>query len=433
MNFRHPLLLATVALSFTSFSHAETGTFTTLSYNVAGLLELFSSADTDRQQAIEQISCYVNGFDVVNVQEDFNYHAALYDTCNTHTYRTSTTGGMGIGSGLNTLSYYAFPTVYRVSWDACNGVDCLTPKGFTLTQVQLSEGVYVDVYNLHTQAQVADADLSARRANVLQLVDYINQHSSDNAVIIAGDTNTRFTREGDNIRALLDIGFSDVWVDLVRQGSIPPSGAEALVCDPKITDFNCEIVDKVLYRSNAFIDLTPTDYQVRVDDVNSDGEKLSDHPPVAANWQYSTNENMQLSAYSGGHGGTFFSDVTAVDANPGVASVWLRAAARVDQIGLVDASGNSRGYGGTGGNLQALTLQTGEYISAVEVCLGDRNNSQRVFYTAIETNQQRVISGGTVTGNCIDYQAPNGWQISGLHGRAGDELDALGVIYTPVE
>ena len=432
MKFRQSLFLTMAALSSSGVSHAETGTFTTLSYNVAGLLELFSSADTDRQQATEQISCYVNAFDVVNVQEDFNYHAALYDTCNTHTHRTSTTGGMGIGSGLNTMSYYPFPGVYRVSWDNCNGVDCLTPKGFTLTQVQLSEGVYVDVYNLHTQAQVAEADLSARRANILQLVDYINQHSSDNAVIIAGDTNTRFTREGDNIRELLDIGFSDVWVDLVRQGSIPASGAEALVCDPKITDFNCEIVDKVLYRSNAFINLTPTDYQVRVDDVNSNGEKLSDHPPVAANWHYSTNVNMQLSGYSGGTGGQFFSDVTAVDANPDVASVWLRAGARVDQIGLTDSTGTSRSYGGTGGNLQALTLQTGEYVTAVEVCLGERNNSQRVFYTAIETNQQRAISGGTATANCTQYQAPNGWQISGWHGRAANELDALGVIYTPV-
>ena len=37
------------------------------------------------------------------MQEDFNYHANLYAADN-HPYRTATSGGAGIGSGLNTLS-----------------------------------------------------------------------------------------------------------------------------------------------------------------------------------------------------------------------------------------------------------------------------------------------------------------------------------------
>jgi hypothetical protein len=28
--------------------------------------------------------------------------------------------------------------------------------------------------------------------------------------------------------------------------------------------------------------------------------------------------------------------------------------------------------------------------------------------------------------------APSGWQVSGFHGRAGDEVDRIGVIYNPV-
>ncbi len=47
------------------------------------------------------------GYDIVNVQEDFNYHAALYADDH-HPYRTATSGGAGFGDGLNTLSDHPF-------------------------------------------------------------------------------------------------------------------------------------------------------------------------------------------------------------------------------------------------------------------------------------------------------------------------------------
>jgi len=54
----------------------------------------FSSAPSDRPAATRLISCYVSQFDIVNVQEDFNYHAALYDSCNDHPFRSPTSGGV---------------------------------------------------------------------------------------------------------------------------------------------------------------------------------------------------------------------------------------------------------------------------------------------------------------------------------------------------
>jgi len=33
-----------------------------------------------------------------------------------------------------------------------SGADCLTPKGFTFMRMVVSEGVYVDFYNLHEDA-----------------------------------------------------------------------------------------------------------------------------------------------------------------------------------------------------------------------------------------------------------------------------------------
>ncbi len=427
------LTLAGVCLAASSgVSAQDSGNFSTLSYNIAGLLEWFSSAETNRQSATEQISCYVNDYDIVNVQEDFNYHAALYDTCNTHSYRSPTTGGMGFGSGLNSMSHLPFSSIKRVKWNHCNGVDCLTPKGFTLIQVRLAEGVYVDVYNLHTQAQVETADLQARRNNITQLVQYINTHSTGNAVIVMGDTNTRYTRSGDNIRELLDIGFQDLWVDLYRNGDIPALGDPALVCEPKITASYCEIVDKVLYRDNGYLNLQPLDYQVRQDDETPAGLKLSDHPPLSADWSYQLPANRRSSDQFGGEGGISFNHVSQLPASPQVTQVSLRSGNRVDQVGLQLSGGQSFNHGGNGGTLNTLTLNNGEYLNKITLCQGTRNGDKRIFYTRFDTNHNRSLSGGTQTSECVSYQAPANWQISGLHGRAETELDKLGVIYSPV-
>ncbi|HWS36426.1 MAG TPA: endonuclease, partial [Actinoplanes sp.] len=85
-------------------AQAAAGTFTVLTYNVAGLPDIISSAEVDRQAAHTAIGQRLGPFDVVQVQEDFNYHAHLYAADTTHAYRTPTSGGAGIGSGLNTLS-----------------------------------------------------------------------------------------------------------------------------------------------------------------------------------------------------------------------------------------------------------------------------------------------------------------------------------------
>ena len=90
-------------------------------------------------------------------------------------------------------------------WNDCTGTNCLTPKGFTLARVRLAEGVFVDLYNVHTNADSDDAALAARRANVEQLSDFIRTNSAGNAVIVMGDTNTRYTRTGDNIRTLVAV------------------------------------------------------------------------------------------------------------------------------------------------------------------------------------------------------------------------------------
>ncbi|MGW3105299.1 jacalin-like lectin, partial [Streptomyces sp. NPDC001100] len=121
---------------------ATSGSFSVLSYNIAGLPESLSSASTPRDTSTTAIGTRIAPYDIVNVQEDFNYHAYLYST-DTHPYRTATSGGAGIGSGLNTVSNYAWDgdDFERVHWNSCqiDSGDCLTPKGFTFMRERLSE------------------------------------------------------------------------------------------------------------------------------------------------------------------------------------------------------------------------------------------------------------------------------------------------------
>jgi hypothetical protein len=86
--------------------------------------------------------------------KDFNYHAHIYATDN-HPYRTATSGGVPLGSGLNTMANNWWFDFRRIKWNKCSnasGADCLTPKGFTFMRVHIDEGVHIDVYNLHADA-----------------------------------------------------------------------------------------------------------------------------------------------------------------------------------------------------------------------------------------------------------------------------------------
>lgn len=63
---------------------------------------------------------------------------------------------------------------------------------------------------------------------------------------------------------------------------------------------------------------------------------------------------------------------------------------------------------------------------------GTRSGGKRIFYVQLTTNLGNTVSGGQATSEQIVLSAPDGWYIAGFYGRAGDELDQLGVIYKPL-
>ncbi|WP_037303723.1 jacalin-like lectin [Amycolatopsis orientalis] len=416
---------------------APSGTFSVLTYNIAGLPESLSSAPTPREPATRAIGGRIGPYDVVHVQEDFNYHATLY-AADGHPHRTPTSGGAGFGSGLNTLSGipYDVDDFERVKWDSCqfDSGDCLTPKGFTFMRVRLAEGVFTDFYNLHTNAGTNDGDLKSRAANLKQLTAFMKTRSAGNAVVVMGDTNTRYTRTGDTIAAFAaDNGLTDAWVQLVRGGTAPAQGSPALVCDPAAVTNDCEVVDKILYRGSKLVSLEATSYaNEHAKFLDESGAMLSDHSPIATAFAWRQHADFLPTDQFGGPHGSYFTDIDAIPAGAGVRSLSLRGGSRVDNIGLTLANGTTLSHGGSGGTAVTLTLENGEHLTAATLCRGKHDNTTRIFSATFTTDRGRTLSAGTATSDCVTRAAVPGWQIAGFHGRAGDEVDKIGFIRTRI-
>jgi endonuclease/exonuclease/phosphatase family metal-dependent hydrolase len=445
------LVLTTAFAALTVFSVSlgncqAGGSFSVLSYNVDGLPQILQDGrfpGGNPALYTPYIGAKVIPYDIVNVQEDFNSHAALY-AADTHPYRTATSGGAGTGSGLNTISNFPFSDdIDRVTWkvSSSDNGNNLTPKGFTWLRIRIAQGVYIDYYNLHTGAGTGTADETDRDANIDQLVAYINANSIGNAVIVTGDTNSRYTRAADNIRDLLDVMTGDPWVSL-EQGGVPPAAGSAdLVWDSAVNyatpltsaQYPYEFVDKIFYRNNNYISFTPYNYNLP-DATFRDpsGDMLSDHYPLSANFKYTLNPNFRFSDQFGGPHGTSYNDVNSLPVNPVVQAIGMRSGSRVNQVNLTLTNGTTLVHGGTGGTGNSLLLASGEYITSVTLDSAQYNGNTRVFYASFATSLGRTLSGGATTGTTVTYTAPAGWQIVGFHGRCGDELDKAGVIYAPV-
>ncbi|KAI1341762.1 endonuclease/exonuclease/phosphatase family protein [Xylariaceae sp. FL0016] len=417
---------------------ATSGEFSVLTMNVAGLPAILQGNDVpgDKTTNSELIGTYFAeyDYDIIHVQEDFNYHAYIYST-DDHPYRTATSGGVPFGSGLNTLANFDWVDYTRVEWDTCSdasGSDCLTPKGFTFMRAQIDDGVYVDVYNLHTDAGTEDGDEAARTANVQQVADYIDTWSVGNAVLVYGDTNSRYTRAADNIRLFAEQNnLTDTWVELVHDGAIP---TEETICDNPSTTNTCETVDKVFYRGSPVVDLAATYWNYESSKfLQSNGSILSDHNPITVNFTWAAGDALRQSSFWGGPHGTWFSDVPTLAAlsSPKASVLTFAGASRLDRVGLTLADGTALAHGGTGGTNATLTLGDGESWTSAELCQGKYSGQTRNFYIRATTSAGNTLEAGTSTDDCATFTAPDGWAIVGFVGQDGDNMDQLAFVYAP--
>ena len=256
-----------------------------VSYNVAGLPEGLSSSHPERNSAL--ISPLLNGYDLALLQEDFAYHPQIVGASQHPYVSPPYTGGNSLGDGLSFLSGFAYSDFQRDAWLDCNGVvdsgsDCLTPKGFAFARFRVGEAS-VDIYDLHTDAGSAAGDQTARARNLRQLAAAIGARSAGRAVIVAGDTNARYSRVGDTLPELVDAAeLRDVWVELHNKGQRPAAGVPVMCSADDPNDPACERIDKILYRSGGGVTLRPRDYVVEgAKFVDENGAQLSDHRPVS--------------------------------------------------------------------------------------------------------------------------------------------------------
>ncbi len=263
---------------------AAEGDFDALTYNVAGLPEGISSSHPATHSPL--IGPLLNGYDVVLLQEDFEFYQDLVAAGSDHPYvsvpgtppqlRDPTRPTAWANDGLEGLSRLPFSHVTRVRWDVCAGVldgasDCLANKGFAVATVHLANGVTVDVYDLHADAGGGPPDVAARQSNMDQLAAYVGAHSGGHAVVLGGDTN-------------LDDGPDDapVWQSLLDATGLVD------VCDVLDCGADAGRVDRFAFRNSATLTLEPLTRTVPATTFQTPGgEPLSDHDPVAVRFHWS--------------------------------------------------------------------------------------------------------------------------------------------------
>lgn len=313
-----------------------TGSFNMINFNVAGLPIPASETEDGRDAYLDtlQIGAKLNemNYDIVAIQEDFNYDIYLRELMTNYANRqdwvgdigerhqTNHSGGVPLGDGLNIFSTFSLYNEYRVPWDVSAGVldggaDELTYKGILVSTIKLAEGRYVDIYDIHADAYGDTASVNARKAQYTQLTNYIKKHSVydettgtyDHAVIVMGDFNSSICFEdstGDAylISKLLEPAhLNDAWaVNQISEITEDPEDYSAYYTYAKETNLSYEqtqghydSVERICYADGNGVDLSCDSFgylQITEDGTN---RPLSDHCAAEAVFTYKIVEKEQ--------------------------------------------------------------------------------------------------------------------------------------------
>lgn len=286
------------------------GSFSVLSYNVAGLPQEISTENP--KDHLPLISPLLEDYDVVLTQEDFdwwrpaldgldfvNYHERLRADVS-HEHRSAQFPGpeatgvdvaarpqLQVGDGLGFLSRLAFDDEQRVPWQGCFGgldtsdggaADCLSSKGFAMVRMTLSDGVEVDVYTLHGEAGGTPEDQQLQVDDFTEVAAFIAANSEGRAVILGGDTNLHTDSDHPDASGDAD---TQIWADFLAAADLTDACAAT---DCPETDS----IDKIAYRSSDGVKLDATSLEFPRDRFRDPaGEDLSDHPPLVVTFDWS--------------------------------------------------------------------------------------------------------------------------------------------------
>ena len=279
-------------------SAADGDSFSIVCYNVAGLPNLKyilgkeGGVDVNGNQKLIGKQLNADNYDIIATQEDFGYNDSLYaGLSSAYPYRTIHTGGIPGGDGMNV---YTKTTIYnekRTKWNSAYGVindgaDEMTPKGILYCVVEIADGIYADLYDIHADAFSDEGSLAAREDNFNQLAELILSKPADRPVIVVGDFNASVSESKNcNIGAILyeKAGLKDAWLEINNGGDYSDLSyyKETYGTSWGQKWGKWDSVEKVLYKNGGGVEIEPTEcsYKFYRDE---DGASLSDHAAISA-------------------------------------------------------------------------------------------------------------------------------------------------------
>lgn len=319
-------------ISFLTFSiltlsaTAQNKTFTVAAMNVdgmpksikvAGIYTITLNPDAKEAAGATAIGQKLvgKGYDLIGVSEDFNYNDQILEQIGS-TYSSGTHRGKISASISAMANYLAKKPLFdtdglnffwrtgnvEAKYESCtawwdhygyteDGADGLIKKGFRYYMADFGDGVLVDVYILHMDAETSDGDLAARESQMRQLTDDILNNPSMRPKIVMGDTNCRYTRDRlkqlfiDAIDADPRYTIHDCWIEKNKSNTYPAYGSNALMVDALGYEQG-EIVDKIFYINPKYgLQLQLSKFFVDTDFNNESGEPLADHYPVVGTFK----------------------------------------------------------------------------------------------------------------------------------------------------
>lgn len=259
------------------------------------------------------------GYDIIGVQEDFNYDEDLRNPLEATHNHGEWQGEIDLGiekifdvlflgghfetDGLRMFwrKQHILESEEMVAWNDSYGKfdhcwDAIVAKGFHRCEMTLSGGERIVVYDMHLDASTDydeaggydRGDIEARRSQWIQLRDEVLAHLDSRPVILLGDMNSLYPRDSiqalfiDPINATGSHHVSDTWVESELGGRYPTVGSG----DRNVAYANGEVLDKILYINPAHgTQLRLESYLLETDYTYDDGTPMGDHYPVSATFR----------------------------------------------------------------------------------------------------------------------------------------------------
>ena len=270
------------------------------------------------------------GYDIIGVQEDFNYDEELrtplemthnfgewqgeIDLDFSNVFDVLFRGGRFSTDGLRMFwrKQHILESEETTAWNDSYGKfdhcwDAIVIKGFHRCEMTLSSGLQVVVYDMHMDASTDfdeamgndGGDIDARRSQWVQLREEVLARLDERPVILLGDMNSLYPRDSiqalfiDPINATGQHEVSDTWVEYELGGQYPAVGSG----DRNVAYANGEVLDKILYINPVIgTRLKLEAYRLGTDYTYDDGTPMGDHYPVSATFSIERESSSGISS-----------------------------------------------------------------------------------------------------------------------------------------